>query len=199
MRGKCLEQWGDVYKRIIPYIDKYGIDAMAVTHHAMEDLRTLEGSVGCVSLALDEAESDRIDDPKRGTKINPLDALSRGVMGACTGNLINALRMQAPCLRNISMKIAEFRRDFTREINKSNAAWKTIQTSLAAGSNASSLIANEKCWEHMQASVVSSDSTVRPISRGSSGTRRRSADFVLTSSGGRKATSTEENRPAWAS
>ena len=140
---RSLMQWSDIYERVDAVVEGFGDDIRAVTSAYLQEISVLEGSLRSVVDALNQAESGRIDDPKSGARINPLDALSRGVLGSDTGHLINSLRMQEPNLRQIMIKLADLRSAVAGALEVEKAKWRSdVRDRLKLSSNKSTAIAS---------------------------------------------------------
>lgn len=140
---RSLKQWSVVYERVSAFVEGFGDGVRATANAYLQEISVLEGSLRNVVDALKQAELSRVDDPKSGAKVNPLDALSRGVMGGDTGHLINSLRMQEPNLKRIMVKLADFRSAVTRSLEDERTKWKSnVQDRLKLNNNKSANTAN---------------------------------------------------------
>ena len=136
---RTLRQWSIVYDQVNVVAEAFGDETKSCILGYIEDIRILEGSLQSVVDALNLAESSRVDDPKRGTKICPLDAISRGVLGVETGTLVNLLRMQGSNLESIVTKLTEFRSAAVEAYDKERAKWISCSRDSVARHNQRSL------------------------------------------------------------
>jgi hypothetical protein len=182
---QAAKQWAEVFENVSDTIRGFGNGTVNYVAQEVSSMQTLERSLQHVCASLEAAESSRIDDPKRGTKVNPLDALSRGVLGAEAGGLVNALRMHAPHMRHVVSKLADFSTELGSQVSREKAVWSRLNSSLATG-----LARTIECVATAPADHISLR-TQRPPTRESKGRRGRGGTTI--------ASAADANRPVWTS
>jgi hypothetical protein len=130
---RCLAEWIGVHERIEAKMSQFGEGMVEALRRHSEEARVLESGLGALYAAFEAAEADRVEDPRRGARVNPLDALARGALGAETGHLVHSLRLYGPLLRQAARGQQECRLSVSQALEQDRAMWKGAECALLAG------------------------------------------------------------------
>ena len=198
LHTQALRQWTDIFDRLRPVIDAFGLKTAATIGKGLEELRLLQSSTEALCDALDAADADRIEDKRSASSassgsramVSPLDVLSRGAMGAAVGTLVNALRMHGYSLRDTARSVGRLREGVRSALEEERAHWSGVQASLDTGAERT-----------LRLGYLEGDAG-NPVGAGASGTRdvrnaprrRQSADSAQSPAQSPAQSATSRNR-----
>jgi len=138
----CLKSLPKVINNITPIVENISIKTNKIFKKAMEEITEILESIKTLSSCYYDAEKSRI---KQGvSSVNPLDALTRGVMGDATASLIHSLRLNIDGIKNLTITLETLQKkvilEYNSEIEKLHYAKDDL---LKFQSNTTKVINNE--------------------------------------------------------
>jgi hypothetical protein len=138
----CLKTLPKMVKNITPILEHITIKTSKIFKKAMEEIAQIVENIKTLSTSYYEAEKSRI---KQGTStVNPLDSLTRGVMGDATASLVHSLRLNIDGIKNLTAALESLQKkviyEYNCELEKLNGAKDDL---LKFESNTTKIINNE--------------------------------------------------------
>ena len=111
----CLKTLPKMVKNISPILENITTKTTKIFKKAMDEVTQIIENIKTLSTSYYDAEKSRI---KQGTStVNPLDSLTRGVMGDATASLIHAIRLNIDGIKNLTVALESLQKKVISEYN----------------------------------------------------------------------------------